>query len=256
MRCSLTRLKIKRRTKKYPRSSGVYKGSKWEPKYPGSSEYTFKGEEVKRDLKEKWRIVLYDSFKENGKIKRKQWYVCTITYWDIVDDYFVKSYNGKLLSHAWKRLNELFPDAGEDEKNHLKKIVLSRIEPLRKKVILDYQKSDEYYYRLIQNMVEQKHKESQAKKNKKTENNHKSSYNENEKKSERKNNKKSENKKKHIRIKKNVYQGNEKEVALEIIRAGYKKMAAKYHPDTGGSTSMMQKLNIVRDRLINLCTKF
>ncbi len=231
MRCSLTRLKIKRRTKKYPGPSGVYKGSKWEPKYPGSSEYTFRGEEVKRDLKEKWRIVLYDSFKENGKIKRKQWYVCTITYWDIVDDYFVKSHKGKLMNHAWKRLDGLFPDAGEDEKNAIKKIILSRIEPLRKKVLVDYQKSDEYYYRLIQNMVEEKHKESQAKK-----------------KSENKNNKK------HIRRK--VCQGNEKEVALEIIRAGYKKMAAKYHPDTGGSTAMMQKLNIVKDRLINLCTKF
>jgi hypothetical protein len=39
------------------------------------------------------------------------------------------------------------------------------------------------------------------------------------------------------------------ELGLEIIKLGYKAVAAKHHPDTGGSKTAMQRLNKVRERL-------
>jgi hypothetical protein len=38
-------------------------------------------------------------------------------------------------------------------------------------------------------------------------------------------------------------------LALEVIDTGFKALALKLHPDRGGSSEAMQRLNIVRDRL-------
>jgi hypothetical protein len=45
--------------------------------------------------------------------------------------------------------------------------------------------------------------------------------------------------------------GEQQKVREEIIRAGYKTLAKKHHPDTGGSTQQMVKLNRARDHLLS-----
>ena len=40
-----------------------------------------------------------------------------------------------------------------------------------------------------------------------------------------------------------------KEFMIEIIKAGYKKLASKYHPDKGGKPEDMQKLNEAKEEL-------
>jgi hypothetical protein len=45
--------------------------------------------------------------------------------------------------------------------------------------------------------------------------------------------------------------GEQQKVREEIIRAGYKALAKKHHPDTGGSTQQMTKLNHARDHLLS-----
>ena len=41
----------------------------------------------------------------------------------------------------------------------------------------------------------------------------------------------------------------ERDLALKLINAGYRALAAKTHPDRGGSIDVMAKLNAIRDRL-------
>lgn len=47
---------------------------------------------------------------------------------------------------------------------------------------------------------------------------------------------------------------SENPIAIEIIEAGYRKMAQKYHPDSGGDTVKMKDLNRIKEKLLNdLC---
>lgn len=41
-----------------------------------------------------------------------------------------------------------------------------------------------------------------------------------------------------------------KEVALEIVKAGYRELSKKHHPDVGGSTEEMRKLTAAKQRLV------
>jgi hypothetical protein len=41
----------------------------------------------------------------------------------------------------------------------------------------------------------------------------------------------------------------EAEAGLEIIKAGYRALAAKHHPDSGGSQEAMTRFNRARERL-------
>jgi len=46
-----------------------------------------------------------------------------------------------------------------------------------------------------------------------------------------------------------------KEFMIEIIKAGYKKLASKYHPDRGGKVEDMQKLNEAKEELDKIVKK-
>jgi hypothetical protein len=47
----------------------------------------------------------------------------------------------------------------------------------------------------------------------------------------------------------NLPQVNFDSITMEIIRAGYKALAQRYHPDHGGDLAKMQELNAAMERL-------
>ena len=267
MTCGIVRQEVKRRTRTCPGPSNVFRRPQWK-RERGSAEYVMTGDEIERPLKYRWRIGLTESG-GNGT-GRRQWYVCTIGYWDVVDDRYGKEKRGTLFSHARKRLETLFPDRDPDDIRELLRIVETRFAPIRKSIIEEYQESEEYYFRLIQNLVEQKRRESdlrdQRAKNggtaagkagkggsasgdgsgsatsRKTESGSFSGENG------------SAGKAAGVARPEAVPEiPGELEMALDMLRTGFRRVAAKYHPDTGGDTHRMQRLNLVRDRLERLC---
>ncbi len=222
MYCSITRQKMKRRKGNTARS-GVYKHPRWRPDSSGSG-YEITGEEIKRDLKDKWQVVLCESFKADGKTKKKQWYIAVVTYWEIVDNKYGKI-PGMLSQRFRNRIKEHFPGADDAETDRIYGLIKNKIARIQQDVLKDYHDSEEFYYRLIQNLIEEKKKKKQQ-----------GDFN--------------------ARVEENnLFENsipNDRDLSLEIIEAGYKKIAAKYHPDTGGNKALMQSLNSVRERLISL----
>lgn len=236
MYCSILRQAVKGKSRRI-RPSGVYRKPKWRCSESGA--YEICGEEIPREAKERWRLTLYESLKaEDGKIRRKQWHVGTFGYWDIIDDHYSKEAE-EIFRQIRRRIREIFPEAGESECASLYGMVKEKFEPVRQSVLKDYQDTEECYYRLIQNLIEKKKKESDRKKSA------------------------------------NPDQGfgpggpephspdigprtspEDRDIALEIVEAGYKKIAAKYHPDTGGDKILMQRLNRIKERLIGLSESF
>lgn len=126
--------------------------------------------------------------------------------------------------------------------------------PIRDEVIADYQNSEEYYWRLIQDLVRNRQRAAR----------------EESSSGEKAGNGASSGPRDSFRDRDAGFSRQEepppprpepppspagspktdRQMALEIIQAGYKKMAALYHPDKGGDTALMQHLNVVKDRLL------
>lgn len=47
--------------------------------------YTYSDERFKRPIKKAYKISIHHSYRENGKVKKKQWVICTMEYYSIVD---------------------------------------------------------------------------------------------------------------------------------------------------------------------------
>lgn len=251
LKCTIARQIIRRRTRQYPPPSGVFRGARNGENGLGGRGA---GEEIRRDLREKWRISLSDVIVEGGRRVRRQWPVCAITYWDVVEDRFGDGSRPPLFRHVWDRLAEIFPEAPPERIGEMKDAITMAFMPIRDEVIADYQNSEEYYWRLIQDLVRNRQRAAR----------------EESSSGEKAGNGTSSGPR-------NSFTGEEagffrqeeptppprpeppppprspktdRQMALEIIQAGYKKMAALYHPDKGGDTALMQHLNVVKDRLL------
>jgi hypothetical protein len=271
MTCGIVRQEVKRRTRTCPGPSNVFRRPRWK-RERGSAEYVMTGDEIGRPLKYRWRIALTESG-GNGS-GRRQWYVCTIGYWDVVDDRYGKEKRGTLFSHARKRLETLFPDRDPDDIRDLLRIVETRFAPIRKSILAEYRESEEYYFRLIQNLVEQKRRESDLR-GKQGGNGGTAGTRARQGGSARpasgngagpgkepgegpsgasaRGNGSAGSAAGAVRPEAVPEIPGELEMALDMLRTGFRRVAAKYHPDTGGDTHRMQRLNLVRDRLERLC---
>lgn len=274
MTCGIVRQEVKRRTRNNPGPSGVFRRPRWKRKRGDSTEFVMTGDEIERPLKFKWRISLSESG-GNGA-GRRQWYVCTVGYWDVVDDRYGKERKGKLFFHARKRLEMLFPDRDQAEIRDLLRIIEKRFASIRKSVIAEYQESEEYYFRLIQNLVEQKRRESTRRERKANGGDETrtggaggaSSGDRSRSDARQRTGGKPGSSARSstggpggrtahaasaARTEAVPEGPTELEMALDLLQAGFRRIAAKHHPDTGGDTGRMQRLNLVRDRLERLC---
>lgn len=103
-----------------------------EGKYYG---YGYTGERFERPIKKAYKISIHKSYRENGKVKKKQWVLCTMNYYDILDyglydcaDSRIKSLSNKL---------EITEDAIYD-------MVLSKLDPLSEQIEKEFRETEEY----------------------------------------------------------------------------------------------------------------
>ena len=100
--------------------------------------YTYSDERFKRPMKKAYKISIHQSYRENGKVKKKQWVICTMEYYDIaqgttyIGDYFTSS-NWK------KKLKSL--GISEDE---LYDLVYKKLDPLIEHIQNEFHKTEEY----------------------------------------------------------------------------------------------------------------
>lgn len=106
--------------------------------------YTYSDERFKRPIKKAYKISIHHSYREEGKVKKKQWVICTMEYYDIaqgttyIGDYFISSkWEEKLKSIG----------VSEDE---LCDLVYKKLDPLIENIQSEFQGTEEY-------KVKQKH---------------------------------------------------------------------------------------------------
>lgn len=166
-----------------------------------------------------YRFYLSERYRENGKVKGKDTHIINLDYIDITK--IKVSTLNKVITDALKEKG-LYSENNSD-------LIFDKLLDLREKLLkeeAEFQKNEE--------KRKQKEWEEFNKKYRFNSNN----FNNNCSGSNI-----------------GVIDDTTKDFMIEIIKAGYKKLASKYHPDRGGKVEDMQNLNEAKEKLDKLVNK-
>ncbi|MTK13902.1 MAG: hypothetical protein F8N39_18125 [Clostridiaceae bacterium] len=104
---------------------------------PGRSYYyAYSDERFERPIKDAYKISIHKSYRENGKIKKKQWVICTMGYYDLIDswpgDHVIRSELENKLSEMGLTEDELWD------------IVYKKLNPIEEAIIKEFEVTEEY----------------------------------------------------------------------------------------------------------------
>lgn len=94
-------------------------------------------ERFERDIKKAYRITIHESYRENGKVKKKQFGICTVDYYDLATDWFcLYDWGNSKIETAAKELN-----CSEEE---IYSLIEKKLEPIQERIIEEFKQTEEY----------------------------------------------------------------------------------------------------------------
>lgn len=235
MYCSV----VEKQSKRKPWPSRIYRNPAWKPYYPGSDKLELSGDEIHRPVRPKWIFTIAESYRENGRVKKRQYHAFTLHFWAIIDCFVSRLKDGSedpesigyIKSDIYYGLERHFKDP--EEQDRLYKLVEAKCEPIRTRVIAEYRQMDEYPI-MLQNvdMVREREK-GQGRKKASFESFRSFAFGGSEADSFNFN-----------------LGGLDRGLARQVIESGYRRMAQKLHPDAGGTDSAMQALNQIKEKML------
>lgn len=97
--------------------------------------YRYSGDRFFRPIKKAYKISIHKSYRENGKVKKKQYSICTMSYYDIIDYGLYDSADCKIGALA----EELNIDS-----ESIYNLIYKKYEPLEERIIKEFQETEEY----------------------------------------------------------------------------------------------------------------
>ena len=101
----------------------------------GSYGYRYTDERFERPIKKAYKISLHQSYREDGKVKKKQYSVCTMSYYDLIEFSLYDCAAGRI-----ERLSDTLKVSEDD----LYKLIYEKLDPLIEKVKKEFQQTEEY----------------------------------------------------------------------------------------------------------------
>jgi len=103
-----------------------------------SYDYRYTKDRFKRPIKKAYKISIHQSYREDGKVKKRQWVICTMGYYDITSNSaWIKDY---MLVKKW---NSLLEDIGISEEK-LCNLVYKKLDPLIEQIQEEFKHTEEY----------------------------------------------------------------------------------------------------------------
>ena len=94
-------------------------------------------ERFERNVKKAYRITIHESYRENGKVKKKQFGICTVDYYDLATDWFcLYDWGNSKIETTAKELN-----CSEEE---LYTLIEKKLEPIQEQIIAEFKQTEEY----------------------------------------------------------------------------------------------------------------
>lgn len=133
--------------------------------------YEFCKEKFTRPIKKAYRIILHESYREDGKIKKRQYVVATLNYYDIAesieDDLW--DFEDTMYYHLLEKLDSIIKklDIPEDEKDDFTEDLYDsfalKIDPLFNQIEEEFFKTEECETFLKHKRIIQKYKDDKQK---------------------------------------------------------------------------------------------
>lgn len=99
--------------------------------------YTYSDECFERDIKKAYRICIHESYRENGKTKKRQFVICTADYYDIATEWFsLYDWGDVKIEAAAKKLN--------CSKETIYDLIEKKIQPLQERIVEEFRQTEEY----------------------------------------------------------------------------------------------------------------
>lgn len=99
--------------------------------------YHYSQECFERAMRKAYKISLHQSRRENGRIRKKQFPLCTVNYYDLVDGWFT------LYDYCDRKISAAAIELGCDA-DVIYEIVQAKLDPLIERIRGEYQETEEY----------------------------------------------------------------------------------------------------------------
>lgn len=136
MYCVIQEIETKRNPKNgYPKRIESYcSQSNNRPEYYG---YYYSAELFKRPIKKAYRISIHESYREDGMVKKNQYGICTVNYYDLADDTFT------LYDWGDSKIN-IAADAIGCTPEFLYNLIQKKIVPLQERIQDEFAQTEEF----------------------------------------------------------------------------------------------------------------
>lgn len=102
----------------------------------GSYGYRYAGERFRRPIKKAYKISIHHSYRENGKVKKKQWVICTMSYYDLLEYGVADCIYGARLQSKLEEMG-LYEEKFWD-------MVYAKLQPIIDKIDKEFKATEEY----------------------------------------------------------------------------------------------------------------
>lgn len=99
--------------------------------------YYYGLERFQRPIKKAYKISIHESYRECGKVKKKQFVLCTVNYYDFASDCF------SVYDYCSEKISKVAQELSVDEEG-IYNLVETKIEPLIEKIQADFRQTEEY----------------------------------------------------------------------------------------------------------------
>lgn len=97
----------------------------------------YSSEKFERPIKKAYKISIHESYRENGKLKKKQFVLCTVNYYDFASDCF------SVYDYCSEKISKVARELSVDEES-IYNLVETKTEPLIEQIQADFRKTEEY----------------------------------------------------------------------------------------------------------------
>lgn len=133
--------------------------------------YEFGKERFTRPIKKAYRITLHESYRENGKVKQRQYVIATVNYYDIAESYEDDLFDleGTFFNQLLGKIDSIISkfDILDDEKEYFAEDIydsfIKKVDPLFNKIQKEFIKTKEGKVFLAHKRLLQKYKNDKQK---------------------------------------------------------------------------------------------
>ena len=97
--------------------------------------YIYTGGRFDRPIRKAYKISIHKSYRENGKVKKKQYSICTMSYYDIIDF--------GIYDCADRKVKALAEELNIDAEN-IYNLIYKKYDPLEERIRKEFEETEEY----------------------------------------------------------------------------------------------------------------